>query len=412
MPTSTVWLRGIAALVGAMIVATPLSAQTQCGNGMSCNHPVASTKVSTIYRYKTVPRVSNVNRYRNVTSTSYNDITRTKYRDVRQVKYRDITRTHYVRHINRIVTVTRVHVAVIPRVHTRAVVLNQNQYVSETRMLPTRTAMAGSRTVMAGTTRVASNGKVKSNRIASSGQLKLYNMAKSPKSSQQSRTSALDQAAALMAIACNAATTDSRENRFDAAPSAEGGMTRLAFACAQEKGADVDTLLGKAGLSRAQIEDPHVRISVRSQVLFLDLVAKALGDDLLGFHLAQNFDLRMIGLLYYVLASSETLGEALGRVARYSSIVNEGFRVTVREGNQIYVVLESVGVPRRLNRHQIEFSFATFILACREITKRRLTTNHVSFVHRRSLPSEMSSFFGGDVEFGTDVDHDAFAFDS
>jgi hypothetical protein len=42
--------------------------------------------------------------------------------------------------------------------------------------------------------------------------------------------------------------------------------------------------------------------------VFLDLVAKALGDDLLGFHLAQNFDLRMIGLLYYVLASSETLG--------------------------------------------------------------------------------------------------------
>jgi hypothetical protein len=118
---------------------------------------------------------------------------------VRQVKYRDVTRTHYVRHINRIVTVTqvqpvvrvhtvtrvhheiiarvhtrvipRVHVVVIPRIHTRTVVLNQNQYVSETRMLPTRTAMAGSRTVMAGTTRVASNGKMKSSRIASGGEL-------------------------------------------------------------------------------------------------------------------------------------------------------------------------------------------------------------------------------------------------
>ena len=210
MPNSTLWLRGIAALVGAMIVATPLSAQTQFGNGMSCNHPIASTKVSTVYLYKTVPRVSNVNRYHNVTRTSYNDITRTKYRDIHQVKYRDVTRTHYVRHINRIVTVTRVqpvvrvhtvtpvhhrviarvhtrviprvHVAVIPRVHTRTVVLNQNQYVSETRMLPTRTAMVGSRTVMAGTTRIASGGKVKSNRIASSGQLKLYNSATSPKS--------------------------------------------------------------------------------------------------------------------------------------------------------------------------------------------------------------------------------------
>ena len=212
MPNSTVWLRGIAALVGAMIVATPLSGQVRCANGSNCKQPVASTKVNTVYRYKTVQKVSNVNRYRNVTRTSYHDITRTKYHDVRRIKYKDVTQTHYVRHINRIVTVKRVqpvvrvhtvtlvhhrvvarvhtrvipriHVAVIPRVHTRTVVLHQNQYVSETKILPTRTAMAGSRTVMAGTTRIASNSKAKSNRIASSGQPKLYNMAKSPKSGQ------------------------------------------------------------------------------------------------------------------------------------------------------------------------------------------------------------------------------------
>jgi hypothetical protein len=201
MPKSTVWLRGIVALVGAMIVAIPMSAQARCGNGMNCEQRVAGT--STVYRFKTVQKVSNVNRYRNVTRTSYHDITRTKYHDVHQVRYRDVTRTHYVRHINRIVTVTRVqpvvrvhtvtlvhhqvvarvhtrviprvHVAVIPRVHTRTVVLRQNQYVSETRMLPTRTAMAGSRTVMVGprTTQMASNGKPR-----------LYNMAKTPKSSQ------------------------------------------------------------------------------------------------------------------------------------------------------------------------------------------------------------------------------------
>ena len=159
--------------------------------------------------------------------------------------------------------------------------------------------------------------------------------------------------------------------RLPALPSAEGGMTRLAFACALGKGVDVDALLRKAGLSRVQIEDPHVRISVRSQVVFLDLVAKALGDDLF--------------------------------------VVNEGFRVTVREGREIDVVLEFVGIPRRLNRHQIEFSFVTFIRACREITKRRLTANHVRFVHRRNLTSEMSSFFGGDVEFGADVDQVTFS---
>jgi hypothetical protein len=37
--------------------------------------------------------------------------------------------------------------------------------------------------------------------------------------------------------------------RLPALPSAEGGMTRLAFACALGKGVDVDALLRKAGLS-------------------------------------------------------------------------------------------------------------------------------------------------------------------
>src|SRR5262249_21160599 len=202
---------------------------------------------------------------------------------------------------------------------------------------------------------------------------------------------------------------NSAAERINAVASAEGGITRLAFARALGKGIDVDALLRQAGLSRMQIEDSDVRISVRSQVVFLDLVAKALDDDLLGFHLSQDFDLRMIGLLYYVFASSETLGEALGRVARYSSIVNEGFRVTVREGKEIDLVLESVGIRRRLNRHQIEFWFVTFIRACREITRRRLTANHVRFVHRRSLTSEMSSFFGGEVEFGADIDQMTFS---
>jgi hypothetical protein len=170
-------LWSIAALAGAVIGTIPLSAQAQqCANGR-CNHPVVST--STIYKYRTVPKISDVNRYRDVTHTSYHDITKTQYHDVNKVAYKDITNTRYVRHINRIVNVTRVqpivnvhtvtrvhnevvarvhtqvvprvHVSVVPRYHTQTVMLHQNEYASQTQMLPTRTAMAGSSTVMAGT---------------------------------------------------------------------------------------------------------------------------------------------------------------------------------------------------------------------------------------------------------------------
>ena len=112
--------------------------------------------------------------------------------------------------------------------------------------------------------------------------------------------------------------------RFDQIPTAAGLMTRLAYARAKTEGIDLKPLLNASGFTENQVEDPHLRVEVRDQIRFLNLVADALNDEFLGFHLAQVPDLREIGLLYYAMASSETMIEALRRGARYSSIVNEG----------------------------------------------------------------------------------------
>jgi AraC-like DNA-binding protein len=192
-------------------------------------------------------------------------------------------------------------------------------------------------------------------------------------------------------------------------PSAKGIITRLACAFGQEKGVDVETLLRRSGLSHKQIDDPDTRVEVRKQIKFLDLVADATGDDLLGFHLSQSFDLRKVGLLYYVFASSDRLDEALRRVARYSSIVNEGIRLTLRERKEIGIVFEYRGVARRSDRHQMEFWIAGLIRACRQITSRRLIADRVSFAHRGKATSELSAFFGSEINFGAAVDEAVFS---
>ena len=112
--------------------------------------------------------------------------------------------------------------------------------------------------------------------------------------------------------------------RVDRHPTASGAITRLAFAKAKAAGVAIEPLLKKARLTHDQINNPHAPINVRDQITFLNLVATALDDDLLGFHLTQIADLREVGLLYYVLASSKVLIDALRRGARYTSIVNEG----------------------------------------------------------------------------------------
>jgi AraC-like DNA-binding protein len=193
--------------------------------------------------------------------------------------------------------------------------------------------------------------------------------------------------------------------RINARPSAAGMLSRLACARAEAAGIEVAPLMEKAGVKRRQIEDDKVWLTVESQVKFLELVADALHDDLLGFHLARDYDLREVGLLYYVLNSSDQLGDALRRAERYSTIVNEGIAVHVREGKDLGVTFEYVGVERLSDRHQIEAWVTSLVRICRQLTDRRLLPSWVTFVHRRKggCP-ELDSFMGCEVVFGANMD--------
>jgi AraC-like DNA-binding protein len=184
-----------------------------------------------------------------------------------------------------------------------------------------------------------------------------------------------------------------------------GLATRLAAGRLREAGIVLKPLLRSAGLSAIQINNKDVRIGVASQIRFLELAAKALNDAVLGFRLARDADLRRVGLLYYVAASSETLGDALERVERYSSIANAGVVLKCLEARNFTIALRYAGVARHSNRQQMECLVTTVIRFCRASTDLRLNPIAVRFVHRR-LPksSELEKFFGCPIDFGADTD--------
>src|SRR5580700_1523876 len=160
--------------------------------------------------------------------------------------------------------------------------------------------------------------------------------------------------------------------RLGALPTASGAIARLAYERARRAGIELRPLLKKAALTDQQIKNRSTRLAVHDQITFLNLVADALADEFLGFHLAQLPDLRELGLLYYVAASSETLGDGLRRAARYSAIVNEGLSIRCIEGEEFRVECEYVGVARHSDRHQIEFLMTVVIRLCRHLTGVRL----------------------------------------
>jgi AraC-like DNA-binding protein len=199
--------------------------------------------------------------------------------------------------------------------------------------------------------------------------------------------------------------------RLGPLPTATGAIARLAYARAQDAGVDPRVLLRKARLTEEQIREQGVRLTVHQQIAFLNIVAEALQDEFLGVHLAQLPDLRELGLIFYVAASSETLGDALQRAARYSSIVNEGLSLKCFREGDIRMLFEYVGVTRHSDRHQLEFLMTLVIRLCRQLTGLRVTPTRVRITHRRSnrRGSGLTTYFGRNITFGARADELTFA---
>jgi len=195
-----------------------------------------------------------------------------------------------------------------------------------------------------------------------------------------------------------------------AIPTATGTATRLASERAQAAGIELEPLLKKAGLTKQQVEDVDARLSVQSQIRFLNLVASEVQDDHLGFHLGQLAELRNLGLVYYVAASSKTLGEVLQRVARYGSMVNESMSIKYLGGKDITIMINCIGVARHLYRHQIEFGLTVLIRLLRKLTDCPVEPSRVRLVHHHAGNfSEFAEFLRSDIEVGATADEVTFA---
>jgi AraC-like DNA-binding protein len=188
-------------------------------------------------------------------------------------------------------------------------------------------------------------------------------------------------------------------------PSTMGLSARLAGARARARGVALRPLLEKAGLTAREFADARVRLPTGNQIVFLNLVAEALADDMLGLSLALDYEMRRGGMFYYVLASSATLMDLLERGARFTAIVNEGVVQELIDGRRIGFALRYTGVKRQDDRHQIEFWLASLLRICRHATGRQLKPSLVRLSHyRRKGHGRFSRFMGCDVEFGAPRD--------
>ena len=192
-------------------------------------------------------------------------------------------------------------------------------------------------------------------------------------------------------------------------PTASGGLSRFAADRVRRAGNNLEPLLSRVGLTIDQIDDPERRIDARNQIAFLVAAAETLNDKFLGFNLAEEFDCRDLGLLYYIMASSGTLGDALTRASRYSRITNEAIVLQYREALEPRLRLTYAGIPRHADQHQMEFCIVAMVRVSRLLCGRQLLPMRVSMMHIRSEGiSKFARFLGTDIEFSSDADEITF----
>src|SRR5215469_16391604 len=192
-------------------------------------------------------------------------------------------------------------------------------------------------------------------------------------------------------------------------PSSTGGIARLACDRLREAGVDLAPVMSGAGLTTEDVSDHKRRLDASAQVRVLELAASQLHDDCFGFHLARDFELGEIGLVYYVMASSDRLTDALRNVERYCAINNEGVRLRICGASKLAIGFEYLNVDRLSDRHHMEFWLVTLIRICRTLTNSWLAPKQIRLRHfRPETPPDVRSHLGCDIYFGAGTDEIVF----
>src|SRR6516225_9643411 len=134
-----------------------------------------------------------------------------------------------------------------------------------------------------------------------------------------------------------------------------GVAAREALSYLDRRGIDAEPALFGAGLSRRQLSQDEIGLSVASQYRFLELAAVEANDQLLGLHVAAEMDLRSIGLLFYLTGSAPTVSEALENLGRYSTTTNEALVVEIsRQNDEVILAVRHLQDSDELHRQFFE----------------------------------------------------------
>jgi hypothetical protein len=185
-----------------------------------------------------------------------------------------------------------------------------------------------------------------------------------------------------------------------------GIAARETLSYLDRKGIDAEPLLLKVELSRGRLSQDPGGISFASQHRFLELAATETNNSLLGLHVAAEMDVRAVGILFYLAASSATVAEALEHLVRYVGTTSEAVRLEISQHkDETVLTAHPVLALDEPCRQFSEFSALAVIRALQRLTNRNFAARRITFAHpRNSSLREIHGILRCPVEFAQATD--------
>jgi AraC-like DNA-binding protein len=185
-----------------------------------------------------------------------------------------------------------------------------------------------------------------------------------------------------------------------------GVAARETLSYLDRRGIDAERALIGAGISRRQLSQDDIGLSVASQYRFLELAAAEANDQLLGLRVAAEMDIRAIGILFYLTESAPTVSAALENLARYSRITNEALVVEIsRQKDEVILAIRHLQEFDEPHRQFFELLALWFVRTLHKETNRDVTPLRVTFTHARNADlREVHRLLRCPVDFAQGVD--------
>lgn len=212
---------------------------------------------------------------------------------------------------------------------------------------------------------------------------------------------------------------DFERRRFDISrqmaktpPSIAATSTLAMLRTAEARGVRTADLLETAGLTRASLEDPDARLPGPTVLTIWNSLRERTDDAALQLAAPTNLPFGAYRVIDYLVASSDTVGDGIGRFARFFGLIADGVALRIEQadgGHCLSMTMEDGGpVPSVY----VDYVFAALVSRVRMRMRHDLRAQQVELCLMEPQEATVyTEFFGAPIRFGSSANRLCFSSD-